>query len=248
MGSLASLQSKKFAAETRSGITTDDKSLAMEIVHVNTTYTSPTVTIVSTTGITLANSGYTTGSLDFSTYTNLGLLVDEIEANHNLHFRARIIDGLRSTSTASSVIIPNSGVTAVTRGGESIFEVFMDQSVNDTMFYRVAADRGVLRNDAGALKDNVPQGSHRVKINGIVYRANISAATANGLRIYEYNPVGDVETQLYQLTTVDDAATTIDLTDSPITGGFGNELIVMLNDSAITDAVTNFLQVDYVRE
>ena len=248
MSSLESLQAKAYAAKTRSGITVDDKSLALEIVHVHETYTSPTVTLVSNTGITLANSGYTTGSLAFSTYTNLGLLVDVINASHNLHFNARIIDGLRSTSTGTSVLIPNSAITATTRGGEDIFEVFMDQSVNDTMFYRVAADRGVLRTDEGVLRTSVPSGSHRVKINGITYRANISGATANGLRVYEYNPVGNVETQLYGWTTVDDVATTIDLTDSPITSGWGNELIVMLNDSAITDATTNFLQVDYVRE
>jgi hypothetical protein len=247
MASLESLQARAYSAETKSGRTVDDKSLAIEIVHVATGAT-PSVTVVSATGITLADADYTTGSLDFATYTTLGTLVDEINNNHNLYWSARIIDGLRSTSTASSVLIPNSAITAVTRGGETIYEVFMDQSVNDTMFFRVAADRGVLRDDNANLRTNVPGGSRRVKIQGIVYRANISAGTANGLRIYEYNPVGDVETQIYQWTTVDDTETTIDLTDFPITAGYGNELIVMLNDSAITDATTNFLQVDYTRE
>jgi hypothetical protein len=247
MASLESLQTRSLEAESKSGRTVDDKSLAIEIVHV-ATGDNPVVTLVSATGITLADDDYTTGSLAFSTYTNLGLLVDEINENHNLYWAARIIDGLRSTLTASSVLIPNSAITAVTRGGETIYEVFIDQSVNDSMFFRVARDRGVLRDDNANLKTDVPEGSHRVSISGIVYRVSISGATANGLRIYEYNPVGDVETQLYQYTSVDDTETTIDLTDFPITAGYGNELIVMFNDSAITDATTNFLQVDYTRE
>lgn len=247
MASLDSLKTKVLSAQEMSGRTNDDKSLALEIVHISTNAT-PTVTLVSDTGITLADAGYTTGSLAFSTYTNLGLLVDVINQSHGLYWNARIIDGLRSTSTASSVLIPNSAITAVTRGGETIYEVFMDQSVNDTMFYRVAADRGVLRTDGGDLRTTIPAGSHRVKINGITYRANISGATANGLRVYEYDPVNVTETQLYQWTTVDNTETTIDLTDFPITSGWGRELVVMLNDSAITDATTNFLQVDYVRE
>jgi len=247
MSSLESLQAREYEARTMSGITTDDKSLALEIVHVSTNAT-PVVTLVSATGITLADAGYTTGSLAFTTYTNLGLLVDKINSSYSLYWKARIIDGLRATTTASSVLLPDSVITAVTRGGESIYEVFIDQSVNNSMFYRVSADRGVLRDDDAVLKTEIPGGSHRVKINGIKYRANISAATANGLRVYEYDPVGNVETQLYQWTTVDNVATTIDLTDSPITANYGNDLIVMLNDSAITGATTNFLQVDYVRE
>ena len=247
MSSLESLQARGYEARTMSGIATDDKSLAIEIVHVATA-ASPVVTLASATGITLADAATTTGSLAFSTYTNLGKLVDVINSDHGLSWKARIIDGLRATSTASSVLLPDSVITATTRGGESIYEVFIDTTVNDSMFYRVSADRGVLRDDDAALKTEIPGGSHRVKLNGIKYRASISAATANGLRLYEYDPVGNVETQLYQWTTVDNVATTIDLTDSPFEAAYGNDLVVMLVDSAITGATTNFLQVDYTRE
>lgn len=247
MASLESLQTRSYAAQTMSGRTVDDKSVAIEIVHVSTN-ASPAVTLVSNTGITLADAGYTTGSLAFATYTNLGLLVDHINSSHNLYWNARIIDGLRSTSTASSVLIPNSAITPVTQGGETIYQAFMDQSVNDTVFYRVSIDRGVLRDDNAALKTQKPLGGHRVKIAGITYRANISAATLNGLRIYEYDPVTVTETQIWSAKTVDDTATTHDFSDNPITASEGNDLVVMLNDSAITDATTNFLQVDYIRE
>lgn len=247
MASLESLKIREAAAQSMSGRTVDDKSLAIEIVHV-ATGDNPAVTVVSGTGITLADDDYTTGSLAFSTYTNLGKVVDEINANHNLYWEARIIDGLRSTSTGSSVLIPNSGITAVERGGETIYEVFIDQSVNDSVFYRVSKDRGVLRNDNARLKTEEPLGSHRVKITGIKYRENISAATLGGLRIYEFDATNVTETLIWSSITVDDTSTTHDFTDNPITASDGNDLVVMFNDSAITDTSTNFLQVDYIRE
>ena len=250
MASLESLQTRAYAAETKSGRVVDDKSLAIEIVHVSTNAT-PVVTLSSGTGITLADVGYTTGSLAFNVYTNLGLLVDVINRSHGLYWKARIIDGLRSTSTASSVLLPDSAITAVSRGGESIYEVFIDQSVNDSVFYRVAMDRGVLRDDNAVLKTDKEKTSigHRVKISGIKYNLEISAATLNGIRIYEYEPIGQTETQIWGAKSVDHTDTTHDFTLNPITASEGNELIVMCTDSAITDAGTvNFLQVDYVRE
>lgn len=247
MASLDSLLTSAYAAQSLTGRVTDDLAVAVEFVHVSTNAT-PVVTLVSGTGITLADAGYTTGSLAFATYTTLGALVDIINASHGLYWKARIIDGLRSTSTASSVLIPNSVITPVTQGGETIYQAFIDQSVNDSVFYRVAQDRGVLRDDDGRLKDNEPAGSHRVKITGITYNENISAATLNGVRIYEFNPATLLETQIWSAKSVDATQTTIDFTLNPITSAYGNELVVMVNDSAITDDVANFLEVNYIRE
>ena len=87
-----------------------------------------------------------------------------------------------------------------------------------------------------------------MKIEGITYRANISGATLNGVRIYSYNPVSQTETQIWGTTSVDDTATSIDFSKNPITSGDNEELVVRVTDSAISDAITNFLQVDYVRE
>ena len=247
MASLDSLNMRALAASTMSGRVVDDKSLAIEIVYVpQATGDTPVVTLVSGTGITLADSLTTTGSLAFGVYTNLGLLVDKI--NTYIRWKARIIDGLRATSTASSVLLPNSAITAVSRGGESIYEVLIDQDVNDSVFYRVSADRGVLRDDDGRLKDQIAQDSHRVKITGITYNQNISAATLNGIRIYEFDYKTLSETQVWSAKSVDATATTHDFTLNPITATEGNDLVVMINDSAITDDVANFLQVDYIRE
>lgn len=245
MASLESLLTRSLAAQTLVGKTVDDLSIAMEIVYTGTAGT-PVVTLVSGTGLTLADAATTTGSLAFGTYTNLGLLVDYI--NSTTRWSARIIDGLRSTLTASSSLIPNSVVTAVTLNGESVYQLFIDQSVIDTVFYRVAMDRGVLRGDDAQLKTQVPQGSHRVKINGITYNMEISAATLNGVRIYEFDVITKTETQIWGATSVDHTKTTHDFTLNPITASSGNELIVMINDSAISDSSANFLQVEYVRE
>lgn len=245
MASLESLQTRALAAETKVGYIVDDKSLALKIVHVGSD-TNPVVTVVSATGITLADDAATTGSLAFATYTTLGALVDKI--NSYSRWEARILDGLRATSTASSVLIPNSAVTAVDENGESVYKVFIDNSVNDSIFFRASMDRGVLKDDNARTKTELPLGGHRVKINGIRYRVNVSGATLNGVRIYEFDSKTLAETQVWGATSVDDTATTHDFTLNPITASEGNDLVVMFNDSAITDTLTNFVEVDYVRE
>lgn len=245
MASLESLLTRSYAAQPMSGRTVDDKSIALEIVHTSSVAVV-NVTVVSGTGITLEDATGSSGSLAFITYTTLGALVDKI--NSLSRWKARILDGLRATSTATSVLLPNSAITAVTIGGESVYQVFLDQSVGNDIFYRVAADRGVLNTEEGVLKTDVPKGSHRVKIEGITYRANISAATLNGVRIYSFDPVTLAETQIWSAKSVDDTATSHDFTKNPITSGDNEELIVRITDSAISDAITNFLQVDYIRE
>ena len=245
MASLESLLTRQYAAQPMSGRTVDDKSIAFEIVHTSSDAVT-SVTVVSGTGITLIDAAGTSGSLAFNTYTTVGALVDQINTLAN--WKARILDALRATSTASSVLLPNSAITAVTIGGESVYQVFLDQSVANDVFYRVANDRGVLRTEEGTLKTEVPKNSHRVKIEGITYRENISGATVNGVRIYSYDPVTLTETQIYGTTSVDDTATSLDFTKSPITSADGGELIVRITDSAISDTITNFLQVDYIRE
>ena len=245
MASLESLLTRKYAAQPMSGRTVDDNSIAFEIVHTSSDVVT-SVTVVSATSIRLIDATTDSTALLFNTYTTVGALVDKINTLAN--WKARILDALRATSTSSSVLIPNTAVTAVTIGGESVYQVFLDQSVANDVFYRVAMDRGVLRTEEGALKTEVPKGSHRVKIEGITYRENISGATLNGVRIYSYNPVTLTETQMWGTTSVDDTATSIDFTSNPITSGDNEELVVRVTDSAISDSITNFLQVDYIRE
>ena len=245
MASLESLLTRQYAAQSWSGRTVDDKSIALEIVHTSSDVVT-SVTVVSATSIRLIDATTDSTALLFGTYTTLGALVDQINTLAN--WKARILDGLRATSTASSVLLPNSAITAVTIGGESVYQVFLDQSVANDVFYRVSLDRGVLNTEEGVLKTSVPKGSHRVKIMGITYRENISGATLNGVRIYKFEPGTLLETQIWGTTSVDDTATSIDFTLNPITSGEGEDLIVRVTDSAISDAITNFLQVDYIRE
>ena len=252
MASLESLQTRALAARTLSGRTVDDGSLALEITHVSTNAT-PSVTMSVGTGITLADVGYTTGSLAFNVYTTLGALVDVINQSHFLYWNARIIDGLRATSTASSSLIPNGVISSTTTtGAETIYRVFLDHSVAKSAFYRVALDRGILYTDDGQKKsesDGKLFLGHRVKITGIKYNENVNAAQLNGVRIYEWDPFLATETEIWSAKSVDATDTSIDFTLNPVTAREGNELIVMVeDDTSLTDDAANYLQVDYIRE
>lgn len=245
MASLDSLLSRSYAAETMTGRNVQDSIVALEIVPISAASTR-SVTLTSNTNLVLINAGVTLTCTFGSNSGTLGALVDRI--NTSPHFQARIIDGLRSTVTTSSVLIPNSAITSSVVNGETVYKVLMDSSVNDTYFYRVAMDRGVFNNDKGIVKTTLPLGSHRVKLLGIKYRINLSGATINGVKIYEYDPVALTETLIYTVPSVDDTETTLDFTDFPLTAINGNELIVTVSDSAVTDTLTNFLEVNYVRE
>lgn len=246
MASLESLLTRSYAAQPKTGRTEDDLGVALEIVPISAESTR-SVTLTSATNLVLVNAGVTLTCTFATDSTTLGALVDRI--NTSAHFQARIIDGLRATTTADSVLIPNSAITSSTINGETVYKVLIDTDVHDEVYYRVAMDRGVLRDDFGNLKTEHPLGSHRVKITGIKYKENISAATLNGLRIYEFNPNTLTETQIWGTISVDNTVTTHDFTDNPITSDEGNELVVMFADSAITTgALTNFLEVNYIRE
>ena len=249
MASLESLLTRSLTAQSLVGYVTDDKAIAMEIVFsplVSTT-TATSVTLTSATKIVLIDSVGSSGDIDFATYTNLGLLVDKINTLDN--WKARILDGLRSTATASSVLIPDAAITAVTVNGESVYKVFIDQSEMDKIFYRVSMDRGVLNDDKGFVRTQLPKGGHRVKITGIKYSADISAAELGAIRIYEFDAVTLSETLVWSAVSVDDTVTTHDFTDFPIAATEGNDLVVAIVDgTSIADKATNFLQVDYIRE
>lgn len=255
MASLESLQARSLAAQTVSGYIVDDKSIALELVYTGSNAVT-SVTLTSATDLVLISTDTpTTVTSTFATDTTLGAVVDRINASAN--WKARILDGFRSTTTASSVLIPNSAVTAVTIGGESVYQIFIDGSEADSMAFRASYDRGVLRDDFGRVKTQVAdrvglngwkQNAHRVKINKIKYSADVSGATVNGLRIYEIDSVTLAETEIWCANLVDDTVTSHDFGDFPIASREGNELVVAIVDSALADKSTNFLQVDYTRE
>jgi len=248
MASLESLQTREVAAETRTQRVVDDKSLALGIVYKpQATGTTPVVTISTGVGITLADSLTTTGSLAFTTYSDLGLLADKI--NSYARWECRILDGLRATKTETNVMLPDSGVTAATINGESIFRVYLDGSINDEMYYRVSMYRGVTTDDKGRTLDQSPIGSHRVKLTGIKYRINFTAAETNNIRIYESNPATATDTQIWNgQTGTDDTATAEDFSLFPFTAAEGSDLVVMFKDTEIADTLTNYIEVNYIRE
>ena len=247
MASLESLLTRSYAAQSVSGMVTDDKAIALEIVHTSSDAIT-SVTVTSATQIELIDAAGT-NTLDFATYSNLGLLVDALNATAN--WKARILDGLRATSTTNSMLIPNSAVTAVSIHGETVYRVYIDTTAVDAVFYRVSMDRGVLNTDLGQVRADTEKilKNHRVKITGIKYNQDISAAELGAVRIYECDPRNASETLIWAAKSVDATTTTHDFTLNPITAREGNDLVVVVLDStSIDDAAANFLQVDYVRE
>ena len=249
MASLESLLGRSYGARSMSGMVTDDKAIALEIVHTSSVAIT-SVTLTSASDLVLIDAGGTTTcTFGDATGDTLGAVVDTINASTN--WKARILDGFRATATASSVLIPNSALTAVTINGESVYQVFMDSSVAKTVLYRVSMDRGVLVSDLGQNKldnEKLLKG-HRVKITGIKYNVNVSAAELGAVRIYEVDSVTLAETQIWAAKSVGATTTTHDFTLNPLAAREGNDLVVVVLDAtSVTDAAANFLQVDYIRE
>jgi len=265
MASLESLQSRALAAQSFSGYVVDDKCVPLEIVYKGSGVVT-SVTVQSATDIVLISvetAGTITVTSTFADSTpdsatrgeTLGAVVDVINASP--YWSARIIDGFRSTTTASSVLLPNSAVTAVAERGELVYKLFLDGSAADAMLYRVSADRGVLNDDFGRVKSQIPdrmgipggkQGAHRVKVNQIKYKLDLDADTVNGVRIYEVDSISGAATLIWSAIAIDDTITEHDFGVFPITAKEGNDLVVGVIVGTLADKATNYLQVDYTRE
>lgn len=246
MASLESLLTRSLNAQSVVGFVTDDKAIAMEIVHTSSDAIT-SVTLISATSLEMIDAVETVTCTFATDSSTLGDMVDRINASEN--WEARILDGLRSTATASSVLLPDSAITAATVNGESVYKVFFDTSVVKALFFRAAMDRGVLNDDKGFVRTQLPKGGHRVKIAGIKYNANVNGASLGAISIYEFDKATTTETLVWSAKSVDATTTSHDFSLNPITSGEGNELIVEVTDAtSLTDDAANFLQVDYIRE
>jgi hypothetical protein len=95
-----------------------------------------------------------------------------------------------------------------------------------------------------------------VHIVAIDYNVDVNAGSANGLRIYKWNPNTNVEEQIWGKLNVDGANSTANDTsvtfqsgEGMVSSGVGNDLIVRIIDgTSVTDRAVNFLQVSYICE
>ena len=234
------LISRSYAAESTSGRVVDDTPVVMRITHIAPCAVT-SVTLTTSTGIILIDADGTT-TITFAASTTIGAVADAINGTSN--WRCKVLDALRADAS-DEVLIPNSAITASVVDGELVYDVLSDTDALDKVAYRCTYDRGI-----HTIKSI---GNHRIKLNKITYNWNVAAAAANGIRVYKWNPTLKTETQIWGAVSVDGAGSTANDTThtftSGLSGGDGNDLIVVINSGAITDgATTNFLQCEYTKE
>ena len=242
MGSLDSIQVRQGLAQNVSVNVVDDAPVAIRLKYKGTgTITS--VTVDTGTDLELITSDGGTETFAFATYSNLGLLVDKINAS--AYWEALLLDGLRTDETVNSDLVD--GAKTITSAG--FYDITVDTSTaldsanKHTFAYRCTIDR-----NPGSTK---PKSGRRVRLSEVLYNLNVSAAEAKAFRIYEYDAVARTETIVYQKASVDATETTVNFAsgNKTLDAGFGNDLIVKVVDgTSITDDAANFLNVSYTIE
>ena len=241
---MGSLNSIKVRSELRHGVTesvVNDTPVAFRVKYIGTGSVT-SVTVVTAVGITFISSDGETEAFTFATYTTMGALADAI--NNSSYWNAKLLDALRADVTASSPL--NDGVIAVS--GAGYYDATIDTSTLMSLTYRCAYDR----NPDGENRVNSvkPKGAHRVHLQGFTYLADINAASANGVRVYEYNPVLQTETEVYQTPSVDNLSTTVTFVsgEGEISSAWGNDLIVRIIDGTSMGDTGLILTTSYDRE
>lgn len=243
MSSLDSINVRQGLAQNVSAVVVDDTPVALRLKYVGDgTVTS--VTFDTDQDITLVTSDGGTEEFLVTTYTTMGALVDAI--NSSSYWEAILLDALRDDKASGSPFVDDADVTI---SSEGYYDALVDTSVavdaDDEIVYtyRCTMDR-----NPGGEK---PKGAHRVRLSEVIYNVNVNAALAKGFRIIEWDATNKTETVVYQVTSVDATATTINFAsgEKTLDAGFGNDLIVRVqDDTSITDAATNMLNVSYTRE
>ena len=250
MASLNSLQTRAALAETKVTRVLDDKSVALRITYSGASTSAPVISIITATSLTLTTSlgatVFTFGS-GFGTLTLLAAGINGGKGDSGLGaagggFTCRIMDALPTMITTASNLVVSSGLTSSTVNGETVYDVLVDTSTTKMVAYRISYDRNVAINTK-------LRGGHRVKVSGISYYENVSAAEAGAVRIYEYSAADGTTTLVWAATSVDATITAHDFSTCPYTASEGNDLLVMVTDaSSLTDDAANYLQVSYIRE
>lgn len=192
------------------------------------TETATSVTVTTATNIVLVGST-TTDTVAFATYTTYGAVVDQINATGR--WEAKILDGLRSKASASTLL--DGAITSSTdQNGETIWDVKQDTSTS----LQIAVCLSPMRDF------DAPKG-HRVHLQELRYAVNMGTAAVDSVQIWKRK--GTTETQLFGALSVDTTDTTISFASGQgkITGGNDEDLICLVKDAAtLADATSNFVR------
>jgi len=219
---------------TKSAMVIKDGSVAIRLKYVGSGTVTSVTNDISTDLVLITSDGGTDTYL-YATYATVGALADSI--NGDGIFRAEVMDALRSDATDDMFVDG-----AITIGSAGFYDVLGDTTAQDEITYRCKYDRNV--------GESVPSGNHRVSLSQIKYLADISAAQANGVQVWEYDRANNTETQVYQAASVNNSDTTITFASGKgvITSGFGNDLVIRITDDTSVADSGLYLSVLYDRE
>jgi len=229
MASLDSVQTRSLLAEGVSVNNGTDDPIAIRLRYVGSgTVTS--VTVTTATNIVMVTSDGGTDTFTFAAYTTCGQLADAINAEGI--FEAKVLDDLRSSSSASQYVDG-----AITAGTDANGVVVWDVKLDTSAALRIVSTITPHRDFDGPAR--------RVKLTELEYSVNMGTAAADSVQIYLRR--GATETQVLGVLSVDTTATTID-----IAGGNGylggakadDEYVCLVKDAAtLADADGNYVRV-----
>jgi hypothetical protein len=218
MASLEGLKSRAILAKGTSVYAATDKNVALRLRYKGTGSVT-SITVVTATSVATITTDGGTDTFAFSSYATMGALADAINALGI--FEAKVLDVLRSAASADALLAAAPVVASADELGNIVYDLVVDTS---GMFY-VGACLSVGR------AFDVATAGHRVHLQEINYVANMNAAAADGLKIYERK--GSIETLVWAGLSVDTTATTVTFASGlgKITSAEGAELIVLIKDS-----------------
>lgn len=186
------------------------------------------VTVTTATNIVLVGST-TTDTITFAANTTYGAVTDAINATGR--WEAKILDGLRSKASASTLL--DGAISSTTdANGVVIWDVKQDTSTSLQIAVTLSPHRDF----------DAPKG-HRVHLQQIVYAVNMGTAAVDSVQVFRRR--GTVETQLFGQLSVDTTETTITFASGygKISGANEDEIIVLVKDAAtLADATSNFVR------
>ena len=222
------MQYRQLAAEGTVLQAGTDTPVAIRIRKTGTE-TATSVTVTTATNIVLVGST-TTDTVTFATYTDYGMVVDRI--NSTGRWEAKILDGLRSKASASTLL--DGAITAGTDvNGVVVWDVLQDTSASLQIAVCLSGKR-----------DFDAPSERRVHIKQVVYSVNMGTAAADSFQIFIRK--GKTETKVFGDLSVDTTATTYNfaLGFGQISGKDGDEFIVLVKDAAtLANDTGNYVRV-----
>ena len=227
MSSLDSALTKQAMKRGKVRVSGQDAAVGLRLRYVGT----GTVTTVATTQATSVVLTTSDGGADtylFSTYTTMGKLADQINADGI--FECKVMDALRSENPDDWFLTNSDYSTTTDLNGNVVYDLLVDTSA--------AATHACLFSPQESFDD--PNG-HRVHLQQVDYLVNNTAAY-NTLKIYERKISTGAETLIFYAANTDNSATSLTFAsgNAVLTSKWDHEYVVYF-DGTVTDASTGYV-------